>query len=165
MLPRSLSFSSEGPTPLRLLPARGAGAGPTLRASHSSQLRVYRCSGSLASAPLPCRPGRTPRSVTKICSPVKLHSPSWLCGPDWPTKPAPHTPSCLPAQCGAHAPPALYASLLLTPQCIMIFLIQSAQGLYLNHTPQFSTVPKVLLPQERRAAVSLGRIQESPRAP
>lgn len=100
MLPRSLSFSSDGPTPLRILPARGAGAGPTLQASHLSQLRVYRCSGSLASAPLPCRPGRTPRSVTKICSPVKLHSPSWLCGPDWPTKPAPHTPSCPPAQCG-----------------------------------------------------------------
>lgn len=162
MLPRSLSFSSDGPTPLRILPARGAGAGPTLRASHLSQLRVYRCSGSLASAPLPCRPGRTPRSVTKICSPVKLHSPSWLCSPDWPTKPA---PLARPLSVGAHAPPALHTSLLLTPQCIMILLIQSAQGLYPNHTPQFSTVPKVLLPQERRAAVSLGRIQESPRAP
>lgn len=57
--------------------------------------------------PAPSRPPRcpaglwrTPQSVTKICSPVKLHSPSRLCSPDWPTKAAPLTPSCPPAQRG-----------------------------------------------------------------
>lgn len=158
-------------SPLMVLPRSGYYLLVELvRGPHSGQA-IYPSSES-TDAPAPSLPPRCPAGLGERPGLLRrsVHLLNCIARPGSaaltgrPSQPHTH-PLARPLSVGAHAPPALHASLLLTPQCIMILLIQSAQGLYPNHTPQFSTVPKVLLPQERRAAVSLSRIQESPRAP
>lgn len=152
MLPRSLSFSSDGPTPLRLPPARGAGMGPTLRVSHLSQLRVHRC----------CRLPRFHPAALQACGehPSLLrrsaHLLNYIARPSSaaltgrPSQPPTHPLAHL-LGVGAHTPPPPCMLISHSPMHHDLTYSMCSRSLPETH----STVPKVLLPQERRAAASL----------